>query len=661
MRPIKSRFCRTSIQDRLGAKMALGFMRRHRRWLYVFLWLVIAAFIILYIPAFQGAHAGSPGETLASVGGLPISVGEFQKSYLRQRQVYERMYQGKLDPAMLKRLGLEEQVFDGLVAERLVALEAKRLGLQVDDDAVAREIATAPDYQRNGAFIGTAEIRRLLEMRGMSVEEFEEGVRSDLLRRKLEALLAGGVAVTPGEAEREFRRRTEQIKAEYALVDLARFKADVAVSDDEIKTRFEARKDSYRIPERRVVSFALLDLQALRSRVSVTDADLEADYQEHKDEFKQEEQVCASHILVKVKARPEDKEGHPDAEAKGLAEALLKEVKGGADFAALAKRASEDKGSASNGGDLSCFGRGSMVPEFENVAFDMKAGDVSDLVKTAYGYHVIKVASHREEQVLPLAQVKDQLRERLVLDRARALAEQKAEAMSAALTRGRSLDEAAKEQGLATAKSAPFGRGELPAPLGSSRLVSRAFELKPGETAKEAFPLPQGFALIALAEVQPPRTPDLKEVQDTVRADLVAEKAREKARAVAADLRAKADKAGLDKAAAALGLVRKETPSLVGRGQPLGDLGSSAALDAAAFALPEKTLSDPIPIAAGFAVLRVLEKQAFDAAAFEKEKDALVASLRAEKQGQLFQSFLEEARKRVVVERRPDVFKRAVG
>lgn len=641
--------------------MALGFMRRHRRWLYVFLWLVIAAFIILYIPAFQGARAGSPGETVASVGGLPISVGEFQKSYLRQRQVYERMYQGRLAPAMLKRLGLEEQVLDGLVAERLVALEAKRLGLRVDDEAVAREIATAPAYQKNGVFIGTGEIRRVLEMRGMSVEEFEEGVRSELLRKKLEALVAGGVSVTPAEAEREFRRRTEQLKAEYVLVDLARFKPQVAVTDDELKARFEARKDSYLIPERRVVSFALLDSEALRSRVAVTDRDLESDYQEHRDEFKQEEQVCASHILVKVKATPEDKEGHADGEAKTLAEGLLKQVKGGADFAALARKASEDKGSAPNGGDLSCFGRGSMVPEFENAAFEMKAGQLSELVKTAYGYHILKLASHREEQVLPLTQVKDQIRERLAKERARALAEQKADALAEALSRGRSLEEAAKEQALQVGKSAPFARGELPSPLGSQRLVARAFEMKAGEVAKEAFPLPQGFAFIALAEAQAPRVPDLKEVQDTVRADLVVEKAREKARLTAADLRARAEKAGLEKAAAALGLVRKETPNLVGRGQPLGDLGSTAALDEAAFALPVKGLSDPISVPAGFAILRILEKQAFDAAAFEKQKDALAASLRAEKQGQLFQSFLDEARKRVVVERRPDVFKRVVG
>ncbi len=155
--------------------MALALMRRHRRWLFAFLWVVIAAFIILYLTPFQGTSAGSPGETLASVGGLPISVGEFQKSYLQQRQMYERIYQGRLDAAALKSMGLESQVFEGLVAERLVDLEARRLGLTVTDEAVAREIATYPQFQTNGRFMGGAEIRRRLELQGKTEEEFEEG------------------------------------------------------------------------------------------------------------------------------------------------------------------------------------------------------------------------------------------------------------------------------------------------------------------------------------------------------------------------------------------------------------------------------------------------------------------------------------------------------
>ncbi len=641
--------------------MALSYMRRHQRWLYVFLWLVIAAFIILYIPAFQGAQAGSPGESLASVGGLPITVGEFQRDYLRQRQMYERMYPGRMDAAMLKRLGLQDQVFEGLVSERVVVLEAKRLGITIDDNAVAREIATAPEYQRDGHFIGTAEIRRVLDLQGMTVEEFENAVRTNLLRRKLEALVASGASVTNAEVEREYRRRTEQIRAEYVLASAAPLQDKTTVSDAEVAARFAARKDRYAIPERRIASYVLVDAAALRPRVTVTDAEIEADYNEHRDEFKEPEQVCASHILVKVKANPTDKEGHGDAEAKTLALGLLDKLGKGGDFAALAKASSEDKGSAAQGGDLSCFPRGSMVQEFENAAFSLAPGATSDLVKTQYGYHIIRVKTHRDETERPLTQVKEPIRERLAMDKVRALAETQSEAVATALRGGRTLEDAAKAHGLVLAKTGPLSRSDLDTPLGSQAAVARLFELSKGESDKEPIPTPQGFVFVSLAEVQAPRAPELKEVQDKVRADLLDEASREKARALCNDLRVRTSTQSLEKAATSLSLTRKETPALVGRGQPLGDLGTSAALDDAAFALPVGQLSEPIPVPAGFALVRVLEKKDFDAAAFAQQKDAIASALRAQKQGQLFQAYLDAARKRFVVERRPDAFRRVVG
>lgn len=641
--------------------MALGFMRRHRRWLYVFLWLVIGAFIVLYIPAFQQAGEGAAGETLGRVGDLKITAGEFQKAYLRQRQTYARLYQGRLDDAMLRNMGLDEQVFDSLVAERLVRLEAQRLGLAVDDETLARAIAAAPELQRDGRFVGAAELRRQLELQGVSLAEFEEQRRLQLLSQKLQALVTDGVSATPAEAEAEFRRRTEQVRAEYVLVDAARFRAEEKPGDEDVRARFEARKDSYRFPERRVVSYLLVDPDPLRARVTITEGELQAYYDQHRDEFKEEEQVCASHILVMAQGSPGG-EGHPDAEAHSLADALLARVRAGADFAALAKASSEDKSSAATGGDLGCFPRGRMVAEFDNAAFSLEPGATSDLVKTPFGYHIIRVQSRRDESVPPLALVKDRIRQNLLGQRVHGMLEEQVGALATALRRGRSLEEAARPLGLSVQKSAPLARGGGAAPLFSPSLAARAFELKQGEVEPEAYPLPRGsYAFIALQEVQPPRVPDLKEVQDKVKSDLIEERSREKARALAEQLRTRALGGSLEKAAVALGLVRKETPSLVGRGQPLGDLPEGRALDDAAFGLPVQELSGVVDVAGGYAVLRVLEKKAFDAAAFEAQKATLLVSLADQKRERLFQAYLGEARRRFPVERRADVFRRLVG
>jgi peptidyl-prolyl cis-trans isomerase D len=640
--------------------MALGFMRRHRRWLYIFLWLVIAAFIILYIPALQDQGRGTPGETVVSVGGQPISVGEFQRAYYRQRQIYDRLYQGRLDANMARQLGIDQQVLEGLVTDRLVELEAKRLGITVSDEAVARAIATSPEFQDNGRFIGTAEIRRRLDLQGMSEEDFEHSLRRQLLRQSLENLIGADVSVSDAEAEREFRRRTEQVKIEYVQVDAARFRPSIEPSDEEIRAHFEANKEAYRVPEKRVVSYALLDPTVLRPQVSVTDRDIELYYQDHRDEFRQDEEACASHILIKVRPATGG-EGHSEEEARTIAQGLLDRIRAGADFAELAKKYSEDQGSARNGGDLGCFPPGRMVPEFDDVVFEMSPGQVSDLVKTQFGFHIIRLASKREESVLPLAQVKERIRATVTERKMRDLGDQKAQAIANLLARGRSLEDAAKAEGLSVQKSAPMARGETPPVLSSPSLVARVFQMKVGEVEKEGFSLPQGAAFIALAEIQPAHVPELKEVRDKVRSDLVEERALEEAHGLAARVRARAESIGLEKAAAAEGLVRKETPSLTGRGQPLGDLGTGFALDEAAFSLTQGTLSEPVRTSAGWAVLRVIEKKPFDLAEFAKQKEQIKATLRQQKQSELFRAYILAARDRYEVKRNAQAYRRAIG
>lgn len=633
--------------------MALAFMRRHKKWLAVFLWLSIPAlivtFVALYIPTGDAATGGSDGP-VATVGGERITANEFQRAYRRQRDQLQRMYpQGQLDAAMMERLGIREQTLQSLVEQKLVALEAARLGLRVDDETLARELRTSPVLQENGAFIGVAEIRKRLDLAGISEEEFQESMRAGLVAQRLESVVTDGVAVSPGEVEREYRRRKERAKVEYVKVVAAA--APPAATDAEAAARYQAKPDAYKLPERRVVSYVLIAGEALRSRVTVTEAELDTYWRDHQDEFTTPEEACASHILVKVKATP-DGAGHPDAEATAIAQAAVGQLKGGADFAAVAKKVSEDEGSASQGGDLGCFARASMVPEFANAAFSLGIGQVSDPVKTSFGYHVIRVSSRREQRVQPMAEVKEGIRARLSSERTQALAQSQVQSMSASLARGRSLEDAAKELGLPVQKSAPLARGAAEPPLASPQLSARAFELKVGETAHEPFFVgPGDQAFISLVEVQAPRVPALSEVQAEVKADIARERSAEAARVRAAQLRTLAEKDGLEKAATASGLVRKETPQLVGRGDALGELGLTPAIEQAVYDAPVGTLSEPVAIEGGYALVRATEREAFDAAAFAKEKDALTGSLRDQRKKQMFRAYMTQARQRFPVER----------
>jgi peptidyl-prolyl cis-trans isomerase D len=302
-----------------------------------------------------------------------------------------------------------------------------------------------------------------------------------------------------------------------------------------------------------------------------------------------------------------------------------------------------------------------MVPEFDDAVFKMEPGTVSDLVRSSFGFHVIRLASRKEATVPALAQVKERIRAEVLDRKMRDLGEKKAEALSRALAGGKTLEQAAAAEGLSAQKTAPFARGETPPALPSPALVARVFQMKKGEIEKEGFGLPQGAAFIALADVVPARAAELKDVRDKVRVEIVEEKALQQARELAVSLRGNALSAGLEKAAGGLGLVRKETPGLVGRTQPLGDLGTGAALEQAAFSLAEGTLSEPVRTSSGWAVLRVLEKKTPQPAELEQQRQQVAASLREQKRNELFRAFLVAARERYKITRNAQAYRRAFG
>jgi peptidyl-prolyl cis-trans isomerase D len=636
--------------------MALGFMRRHKRWLFGFLWVVIAAFIVLYIPVFFGSDQ-TGRDIVARVGKRSISVAEFQNAFRQQLRAFER--QGRrLDMETAKQFGLPERVLEGMIDQAVVAQEAQRLGLMADDATVKQALTNDPQFRINGRFMGGAELKRLLDLQGLSEAEFLENIRAGLLRDQLEALVTAGLEPTPAEVEREYRQRSEQVRIEYVLVPTENVRPDTA-DVAAVKARFETARESYRFPERRVLSVLLIDREATKREVAVTDREIETYHQSHAEDFTQPEQVCASHILVKVKTDPQEKDGHSEADARKLAESLLAQVRKGADFAALAKKSSEDPGSAPNGGSLGCFPHGQMVPEFDTAAFALEAGQVSAVVQSSFGFHIIRVASRQPEEVRPLAAVRDQIRQTLLTEETRKRVDEKSGAIAAKLRGGDSLEETAAAAGFTTQKVGPVALGSPADPLSAQALAS-AFEIKVGKTHPDPFRVPKGVAFVAVVEVQPPRLPELKEVEDQVRRDIVQSQVFEKAHARAAELRTRAEREGLEKAAKALGLTRKETPSLVGRGRPLGELGSSMLLERAVYGLAEKTLSDPVRVPTGYAVLSVIEKKSFDPVAFEKEKAGIVDSLRTSLRRRVFESYLNQATRRFKVER-TEAFLTALG
>jgi len=633
-------------------------MRRHRDWLKWSLGLVCVAFVLFYIPDFlqqTGADVAA-SDTIAKVEGREITAGEFRRTYEAQLQAYRSAYGASMNDQLLKQLGVEQQILQQMVDERAALAEAGRLGITASDEEVRQRIFTTPAFQENGAFIGEARYQQLLRMQRppMLPSEFEDNVRHQIVVEKLRGSLTDWLSVADKDLEQEYRRRNDKVKLAVVSLLADTFRTQVTASDAEVASHFEAHKNDFRIPEKRKIRYLLVDIDAVRAKIVVPPADVERAYNTSIDQYTTPEQVRASHILLKT-------EGKDDATVKAKAEELLKQARAGADFAELARKSSEDDASAKNGGDLDYFGRGRMVPEFDQAVFAMQPGQTSDLVKTQYGYHIIKLVDSKPATTRTLADVRQQITDQLAYERAQAQAADLSQALEKQISKPADLDKAAKAQGLTVQESGFFARDEPILGLGPSpEAANRAFEMKPGEVAG---PLraSRGFVFEAFVARQDPYVPKIDDVKERVRDEVIKQKAREasrqKAAEVAATLRSASD---FEKAAKAAGLEAKTT-DLIARDSPIPDLGVAPAVEDAAFKLSVGAVSDPIATDNGTAVIKVLEKKDVTPEEWTSSKDRFREELLTDRRNRFFSAYMVKAKQKMKIEVNRESLQRAVS
>ena len=633
-------------------------MRRHMSWLKWSLGLVCLAFIIFYIPDFlrgSGADAAS-GDTIAMVDGQEISTGEFRRTYQAQLQAYRSAYGANMSEQLLKQLGIEQQILQQMVDERAALAEAERLHITASDEEVRQAILTMPAFQENGVFIGDQRYQQLLRMQRppMTAAEFEDSVRRQLTVQKLRSSLTDWMSVADNELEQEYRHRNDKVKLAVVSLTADSFRNQVQVSDADVASYFDAHKNDFKIPEKRKIRYALIDIDAMRAKINVPNADVERTYNNNIEQYSTPEQVRASHILIKT-------DGKDEAAAKAKAEDILKQAKAGADFAELAKKYSEDEGSAKNGGDLDYFGRGRMVPEFDQAVFAMQPGQISDLVKTQYGYHIIKLVDKKNATTRPLQDVRQQIIDQLAYERAQTQASDLADSLAKQISKPADLDRVAKANGLAVQESGFFARDEPILGLGPApEAASKAFDMKTGEVAGP-IRASRGFVFETLVAKQDPYVPKLDEVKERVRDEVVKNKARELATTKAAEIAAKLKTApDFEKAAKAAGLEAKTT-DLIARDQPIPDLGVAMAVEDKAFSLPVGAVSDPIPTDNGTAVVKVLEKKEVTPDEWKGAKDGFRDQLLTDRRNRFFASYMVKAKQKMKIEVNRDTLQKAIG
>jgi peptidyl-prolyl cis-trans isomerase D len=626
--------------------------------------IVCLAFVIFYIPDFLrgtgAAGAAGATDTIATVNGEEIRAEEFRQAYQAQLLKYRSLYGAGVSEQLLKQTGIEQQLIEEilrqLVDERAAIAEADRLKIKVTDAEVINRIAMMQEFQQNGAFIGEDRYRQLLASSAppLTPAEFEDRIRGALKIDKLRAAITGWMSIGDKELEQEYRLRNEKVKLAVISVTADSVRASINVPDADVTAHFDSHKEDFKIPEKRKIRYLLVDLDATRSKIVVPQADIERAYNDGIEQYTTPEQVRASHVLLKIGA------GKDEAAVKATAEDVLKQAKSGADFAALAKKYSEDETTAAKGGDLDFFGRGRMVPEFDSAAFTMEPGQISDLVKTQYGFHIIKLVEKKVGTTKPLTEVKDQISDQLAFQRAQTQAAELGDKLAAKITKSADLDTQAAANGLQVQESGFFARDEPILGLGASPEVSaRAFDLKDGETSGQ-LRTSRGVVFFAPAGKQDAYVPKLDEVKEKVRETLIKQRAREVATQKATELAAKLKGGDFEKAAKAAGLDVKTTEFLT-KDSEIPELGPAPGVMDKAFTMTQGAVSDPIQTENGAAIVKVIEKEGITPEDIAAHKDEFREQLLNDRRGRFFSAYMTKARERVKIEINREAVQRTVG
>lgn len=633
-------------------------MRRHKGWLKWSLALVVLTFVVFYIPDFLTTTTGaSPNETIADVEGEAITVGSFTRRYNAQVQAYRNAYGGQMNDQLLKQLGIDRQILQQLIDEEAMVAESRKQGITVSDVEIRERILALPGFQESGKFVGEQRYRQILQIQNppLTTTEFENSLRRALMIEKLRTALTGWMSVNDTDVVAEFRKRNEKVKLDVVPVTAEAFKSQVTVTDAELVPFFEKAKDKYRIGEKRKIKYAQVNVEQVRGTITVPEAEIAAFYQQNLSQYQTPAQVRASHILFKL-------EGKDEKVVQALAADVLKKATApGADFAALAKQYSEDDSNNQNGGDLDYFGRGRMVAEFEQAAFGMKAGEISNLVKTAFGFHIIKVVDNKSDQTRPLAEVRTELEDQLKWQKAQAEAERLAKSLEATTKTPADLDKVAKERSLAVVETGLVASDEPIQGVGAqSEISGRVFGMKDGEVTP-AMRVATGWVFATVTGRQDSYLPQLAEVKakvaDDVRQEKAAEMAKQRATAIATELKNAKDFAAAAKRAG----LEVKTTELVARGTAIPDLGISEAVDVAAFALPPGGVSDAISTATGTAVIRVVEKVGVTDTEVESGKDVLRDELVNGRRDKFFGAYMQKAKSGLKINIKQDTLARITG
>jgi peptidyl-prolyl cis-trans isomerase D len=582
--------------------------------------LIAVSMVVTLIPGYGTSNPNSTGDqiVLAEIGGQKLTGEDAARAATR-------MLGGRIDPGMLETYMPE--FVNSMIQQRALTYEFKRLGVSATDQEVLNDMmGQFPQYFQNGVFVGKDQLEAALAQNGTTLQDVVDATRNDVILTKVQNLQYEAAVVTSKEVDEALQKKFDKAKIEYIAFPPAKFQDQVKPTPEELKAYFDTHRTQYMEPEKRSFEVLVLDQDKVEKSINVTDAQLHSAYAANMDNFRTPERVHVRHILIKTVDKS-------DADKKQLlakAQDILKQLHGGADFAALAKKDSED--AADKGGDLGWLVRGQGLPEFEKVVFTLKPGQTSDVITTSIGYDIAQVLEHEQARVKPFDEVKaaiaDDLRKQAVSDKMQSVGDQ----MHVALEKSpASAADIAKQFGADIITVTRATPGAAVPSLGVSPEIDSALNGLQKNGVSQVLTLPANrLAVVVLEEQIPPAPSSFEQAQSKVRDALVSLDSINVARKKA-DEAAKEIRAGQDMTKVAKSMKLEVTSSIdFTRNDSVEGLGH-AALVPDAFTKPAGTIVGPAEISGRMVIYKVVDQQHADPAKLSAERAKVLLDLKQQK------------------------------
>ncbi len=616
----------------------LSTFRKHSgSWLIkVILGLIVLVFVFWGVGSFRDEQ----GTAVAHIDGEPIAYDDYLRTYNNLLDQFSRQFGDNLTPETLKMLGLKNQAVDQLINQRLLLAEANRLDLQVSQDELIQMIQQVPAFQTSGVFDATRYQRVLGNLR-MTPEIFENQQRQALQVAKLQTFVGSGAQVSDIEAQEWYQWQNSQVKIDYFVV-APNEDDSIELSDEEIAAYFKENADNYKTKPQAKVRFVRFAAADFNEKVVLTDDDIAAYYETNQATFGTPKTVEARHILIRVDESADD-ETVEDGRKRLLP--VLELARAGEDFGELAKIYSEGP-TAEKGGFLGAFRKEAMVAPFAEKAFSMVVEEISDPVRTRFGWHLIKVEKINEATTKTLEEVKTAISETLKKEKTKALASDAAEAFYENIFPGDDLEKIGTEQKLTVTTTDFFDAiGPDSVTTGRTKFAQDALALNPEEIS-ELLNLGDDYYLLQTIEKKEALVPELDAVKEKVQADLLKQKQDEKAVADAEAILAGVGGAVLFETAVKEKGLEVKTTEFFNRNDAIPDIGRLPELTEAAFALTsEKSVAaKSVKGPGGYYGIQLNDIQPADEAGFADKRKPIEDQLTQQKRGQLISALVENLR-----------------